>query len=207
MDVLGEVMTDGGGWNGDDRGPLLDEVFDVGKAIVEGGGEILGELGGGDVADGECLGTDGPDGCDPGKAGAGMPLVGEVEPLAGAYDLLDCFAGFESKKSGVADEDRGIGELEHGDGIGRGGNKGGIGAEEFAEEDLGIGEGAARGGIGGDGFHRAEGVRQLNDELDGADVAERGDGAAGHDGEIGSECSNGNEAEVGSSGEEFFSTE
>ncbi len=172
VDVLGEVVADGGGWDGDARGPLLDEVVDVGEAVVAGDGEVVGELGGGDVADGECLGTDGPDGGYPGKAGAGVPLVGEVEPLAGAYGLLDCFAGFQGQESGVADEDGCVGELEHRDGVGWGREEGGMGVEEFAEEDLGVGEGAAGGGVGGDGFYCAEGVGLFDDELDGADVAE-----------------------------------
>jgi len=52
VNVLGEVVADGGGWDGDARCPLVDEVFDVGEAVVAGVGEILGELGRGDVADG-----------------------------------------------------------------------------------------------------------------------------------------------------------
>ena len=143
VDVLGEVMADGGGWDGNAGRPLVDEVFDVAKAVVAGEGEVLDELGGGDVADGEGLGADGPDGGYPGKAGADVPLVGEIEPLAGAYGLLDCFAGFEGEKGGVADEDGGVGLAEHRDGVGWSGDEGGLAADEFAEEDLGVGEGAA----------------------------------------------------------------
>jgi len=80
---------------------------------------------------------------------------------------------------------------EHGDGVGGRGEECRVGGEEFAEEDLRVGEGAARGGIGGDGADAGEEligifgcVRVLfDDELDGADVVEGGDGAAGDDGE------------------------
>ena len=79
--------------------------------------------------------------------------------------------------------------------------------EEFAEENFSVGEGAAGGGVGGDGFYCAEGVRGFDDELDGADFVERGDGAAGDDGEIGGEGGDGDEAEVGSGGEELVGAE
>ena len=46
----------------------------------------------------------------------------------------------------------------------------------------------------------------FNDELDGADAVERGDGAVGDDGEVGSEGGNRDEAEVGAVGEEFIGT-
>ena len=52
VNVLGEVVADGGGREGDAWSPLLHEVFDVSEAVVAGVGEILGELGRGDVADG-----------------------------------------------------------------------------------------------------------------------------------------------------------
>ena len=81
---------------------------------------------------------------------------------------------------------------EHGDGIGWRGEEFGVGADEFAEEDLRVGERTAGGGVGGDGADCGEGlvdglrrglVLELDDELDGADAVERGDGAAGDDGE------------------------
>ncbi len=172
VDVVGEVVADGRGWDGDAWGPLMDEVFDVGEAVVAGVGEVFGELGGGDVAGGERLGAGGPDGGDPGEVGAGLPLVGKVEPLAGADELFDLSAGFESQEGGIAYEDRGVGVVEHRDGVGCGGEEGGVGVEEFAEEDFGVGEGTAGGGVGGDGLYRAEGVGFFNDELDGADAVE-----------------------------------
>ena len=45
------------------------------------------------------------------------------------------------------------------------------------------------------------------DELDGADFVERGDGAAGNDGELGCERGDGDEAEVGAGGEELVGAE
>jgi len=50
-------------------------------------------------------------------------------------------------------------------------------------------------------------VRGLDDELDGADLVERCDGAAGDDGEIGCEGGDGDEAEIGSGGEELVGAE
>ena len=117
MNVVGEVFADGAGGDGEAGSPLVDEVFDVSEAVVAGVCEVFGELSRGDVAGGKGLRTDGPDGGDPGKAGAGVPLVGEVEPLAGAYDLFDMGAGFEREKGGVADEDSGVGLPEHRDGV------------------------------------------------------------------------------------------
>ena len=69
------------------------------------------------------------------------------------------------------------------------------------EQELGVGDGGARGGVCGDGADLIEWL--LRDELDGADVAERGDGAAGDDEEIRGEGGDGDEAEVGLVGEEF----
>ena len=47
----------------------------------------------------------------------------------------------------------------------------------------------------------------FDDELDGADAVERGDGAAGDNGEIGRERGDGDEAEVGAAGEELVGAE
>lgn len=96
----------------------MDEVVDVGEAVVAGVGEVFDDLRLGDVAFGEGFGADCPYGGDPGESGAGAPLVGEVEPLAGADGVFDLFAVLESEKSGVADEECGVGLAEHGDGIG-----------------------------------------------------------------------------------------
>ncbi len=76
----------------------------------------------------------------------------------GPTACFDVVAGFEGEEGGVADEDGGVGLLQHRDGVGCGGEEGGVGVEEFAEEDFGVGEGTAGGGVGGDGSYGAEGV-------------------------------------------------
>ena len=171
----------------------------MGAGVVE----IFSELLRGDLAGVEGFGTDGPDGGNPGEFGAGAPLVGEVKPLAWPDGGFDLFARFEGKEGGVADEDGGVCVLQHGDGIGCGGEERGVGVEEFAEEDLGVGERTARGCVGSDGFYCAEGVGRFNDELDGADFAERRDGAAGDDGEVRRKGGDGDEAKVGAGGEDL----
>jgi len=132
----------------------------------------------------ESFGADCPDGGDPGETGASAPLVGEVEPFAVADGFFDRLAGFEGEEGWVSDEDGCIGTLQHCDGVGCRGEEGGLVVGEFAEEDFGVGEGTARSGVGCDGADGAEGVRMLDDELDGADFVEGGDGAAGDDGEV-----------------------
>ncbi len=206
VDVAGEVMVDGSGGQGDAESPGADEGFDVGLTVDAGLVEVFSELGGGD---GEGVWTCGPYGGDPGEAGAGVPLVGEVVPGAGAdsVDGLDVGAVFESEESRVADEDGGVVIAEHGDGIGGRGDEGGVGVEEFAKEDAGVSEGAAGGGVGGDGADGGEGAFCFDDELDGADFVEGGDGAAGDDGEVGGEGCDGDKAEVGATAEELFSAE
>ena len=120
--------------------------------------KVTGELGGSEGCGGESFGADGPDGGDPGEMGAAGPLMGEVEPEAGA-DLwvgFDLRAGFERDERGVADEERGVGVGEHGDGVGGRGEELGVGGDEVAEEDLRVGDRAARGGVGGDGADGGE---------------------------------------------------
>jgi hypothetical protein len=46
VDVAREVVVDGDGWDGDARGPLFDELLDVGEAVVAGELEVCDELGG-----------------------------------------------------------------------------------------------------------------------------------------------------------------
>jgi len=96
-------------------------------------------LGGGEVGCAEGLGADGPHRCNPGKVCADVPFVGEVEPLTGADGFFDGFAGFESEESRIANEDRGVGLLQHGDGIGCGWDESGVSVEEFSEEDFSVG--------------------------------------------------------------------
>jgi len=112
---------------------------------------------------------------------------------------------------------------EHGDWVGRRGEKfWGMRwtgccsrADEFTEEDLSVAgrtAGCGVGGDGGDGRERlvdrtAAVVFKFDDELDGSDAIERGDGAAGDDGEIGGERRDGDEAEIGTVGDEVVRAE
>jgi hypothetical protein len=85
VDVMGEVVADGGGGNGDAGRPFFNKAFDVSEAVVAGELKVCGELGGGEGqgvirCGGEGFGADGPDGGDPGEVGAGGPFVSEVEP-------------------------------------------------------------------------------------------------------------------------------
>lgn len=66
MDVVGEVMPDGGGGDGDARGPLFDELVDVKQAMIARGFEVFGELSGSDARWAESVRAHGPDGSYPG---------------------------------------------------------------------------------------------------------------------------------------------
>ncbi len=205
VDVGGEIGADGFGWEGKAVGPLPDEVFDVLEAVVAGELKVLGELGGGEIA--EEVGAAGPDGGDPGEACAGVPLVGEVEVLARAFQgEVDGGVLLEGEEGGVADEEGGVGLGEHGDGVGGGGEEGGVGAEEVAKEDLCVGDGGAGGGVGGDGSNGFEGVAGSEEEKDGADAVERRDRTAGDDGEVGGEGGDGDETEGSAAGDEILGT-
>lgn len=81
-------------------------------------------------------------------------------------------------------------------------DEGGWVGGEGAEEEFGVGERAAGGGVGGDGADGLEGVGLFEDEEDGTDAGERGDDAAGDDGEFRGEGGDGDEAEVGLAVEE-----
>jgi hypothetical protein len=80
---------------------------------------------------------------------------------------------------------------------------------EVLEEDAGVGDGAAAGGVGGEGadllesLGDGEAVGIFYEEKDAADFVERGDGAAGNDGELWGEGGDGDEAEVGGVGVEL----
>lgn len=150
------------------------------------------------------FGADSPDSRDPRQAGAGVPLVGEVEPLARADRPLNLIAGFERKQSGVADKESSIGLLEHGDGIGRVLEEGGLGTQKLAKEDFGVSERTARCGICSDGADSFEGMACSDDELDGADTVERGDGTAGDNRQLRGKRGDGDEPKVGASTEEFI---
>ncbi len=152
---------------------------------------------------GDCLRAHGPYGRDPGKAGAGVPLFGEVVPAEGAGVGFDLGAVLECEQGGVADDESGVGMGEHCGHVGGGFGEFGMRTEEVVEENLSVGDGAARGDVGGDGLYVGERERLLDDELDRAYAAEAGDGAAGDDAELGREGGDGDEAEVGAAGEEL----
>jgi hypothetical protein len=103
--------------------------------------------------------------------------------------------------------------VEHGDGVGDVFEVGGGGLVEVLEEDAGVGGGGAAGGVGGEAADVVEGGvggqarGVLDEEEDAADFLERGDGAAGDDGERGREGGDGDEAEVGCTGVEFGGAE
>lgn len=213
VDVASEVGADGVGGDGDAGRPLANEGVDVGEACVAAADEVGGELLRREAGEGQRLWAHSPDGGDPGKACELAPEGRDVEPEERAgveigvelgcdlrFDLGAVLAG---EQRGVADEERGVVSAQHGDGVGGLLDEGGSRADELAEEDLGVGEGAAGGGVGGDGADGFEGVAGAEDELDGADVVERGDGAAGDDGELGCEGGDGDEAEVGAAAEDL----
>lgn len=159
------------------------------------------------MAKAQGFGANSPHSSDPGQACAGGPLVGEVDPFTGPDGLLDLIAGFERQQGGITDQQGRIRLLEHGDGVGWMLDKGGVGAEEFAEEDLGVGERAARSGVGCNGADSFEGMCFFDDELNRADAVERSDGAAGDDGQIVGEGGDGDEAEVGATSEKLVGAE
>ena len=91
---------------------------------------------------------------------------------------------------------------EHGGEVGGVLEEGGRGVEEVAEEDLGVGYRRAGGGVCGYRAHLGEAEGGFDDELDGTYAVQAGDGAAGHDAELGGEGGDGDEAEVGAVFEE-----
>ena len=205
MDVLREIGADGFGRERKARGPLLYESVNVREAMVARELEIAGELDGGEFA--EEVGTAGPDGGDPGQAGAGVPLVGEVEILAGAAKSeIDFGAAFKGEQGGIANEERGIGLREHGDGVGGYGEELWSGAEEVLEENLGVGDGRSGGRIGRNGSDGFEGVTGPEEKEDGADTIKRSDRAAGDDGEVRGEGGDRDQAESGTAGKELQGT-
>ncbi len=56
VDVVGEVVANGRRGDGDARGPLFYELFDVCEAVVSGGFKVFGELRGGEIGWGFGLG-------------------------------------------------------------------------------------------------------------------------------------------------------
>ncbi len=186
----------------------------MGEAGVAAGGEVVDELIRREARGGKGFGADGPDGGYPGEAGEFAPEVGEIEPEERCGGRgVDGGAMLAGEESGIADEESGVGGDEHGGGVSGEIEVGGVGSVEVLEEDADVGGGTAAGGVGCDGADELEGVaggevRGIFDEQkDAADFVERGDGAAGDDGERWGEGGDGDEAEVGGTGVELGCTE
>ncbi len=154
------------------------------------------------------FGTHGPDGRDPGQAGALAPEFGEVEPeqrrVDGGFDLRAVFAG---EQRGVADEQRGVvrwrawraGRLvaRRSWVACRGSARRGCARRRRSCSEA---ESAATVRTCVRAFVGAKAARVLHQQQDAAHLAERGDGAAGDDGELRRERGDGDEAEVGGAG-------
>ncbi len=114
-----------------------------------------------------------------------------------------------ARRAGVADEESRVGGGEHGGEVGGEVEEGGVVLVEVLEEDAGVGDGAAAGGVDGDGANLLEGfdggepVGIFDEQEDAADFVERGDGAAGNDGELGGEGGDGDETEIVGTGVEL----
>ena len=79
------------------------------------------------------------------------PLFSQVvidQFFAGALEAVGAF--FEGHESGIADEDGGVGSIEHGVEIGGHRNERHVWVSPSMEEDAGVGDGGAAGGIGCD---------------------------------------------------------
>ena len=214
VDVLCEIGADGLGADGEARRPLGDELLGVGEAGFAAGGEVSDELLRGETCGYEGFGARSPDGGDPGESGELAPEMGEVKPEKwGVGCGVELSAVLACEECGIADEECGIGRGEHGQRIGGLVDEGRVGGVEVLEEDAGVGDGTAAGGVGGDAADAGESIGGgqvagiLDEQEDTADLVERGDGAAGDDGECGCEGCDGDEAEVGGAAVELGSAD
>ena len=129
-----------------------------------------------------------------------MPLLGQIvvnQFLAGALEAVGAF--FQGHQGGVADDDSGVGALQHGVQVGGHGQKGHLGVVPVVEEDAGVGQGGAAGHVRG---HRAQGSQRLAGSPDqqqrpdpalGGDHATRQNAQAG----MGGQGGDGDQADVG----------
>ena len=106
------------------------------------------------------------------------------ELFTGALEAVGAF--FEGEQGGIADENGGVGFLEHGVEVGCLGQERDGGVAPFVEEDAGVGEGGAAGCVGGYGAQSGERLRSAADEEQRANAGLGGDGAAGKDAKAGS---------------------
>lgn len=166
----------------------------------------MDDLRGGDVGFGGSFRTDGPEGGNPGCTGEAAPFFGEIdveEGFAGA--LVAGFAVFEGEERGVADEECGIGCIEHGIEIGGVRFEGRVGFPEVVKKNARVCGGGTRGGVEGDAANVAQVAILAGDEEDGADVIAGCDGASGDDEQAGLRGvgGDGDETDVGLAGGEF----
>ncbi len=209
MDVVGEIGADGVGGDGEARGPLGDELVDVGEACVAAGGKVLCYAHGEGWVVKESIGADGPDGGDPGEAGEFTPELSEVEPEEIGEGRVDGGLVFAREERRVSNEESGVAGGEHGRGIGGLLDVGGMGLVEVLEEDARVGGRAARGGVGGEGadaLERSGGgevIGVFDEQENAADLMQGSDVAARDDGELRCERGDGDEAEVGGAGDEL----
>ena len=197
MNVVSEVGADGAFGDGELRGPLGGQSFNVLEAVNAGLDEICRDA----LIQRTAL-CNTPDCGDEGEAGEGFPLVGKVvvdELFAGALESVGTF--FEGEQGGVTNDDGGVGLVEHGVEVGGHGQEWDCRVLPLVEEDAGVGDGGAAGGVCGNG---AEGFKRLvgaADQEQGTDAALGGDGAAGQNAEAGrgGEGGDGDEADVGGS--------
>jgi len=184
VDVLGEVGADGLLGERELTGPLVDEGVDVLEAVIAGADEVVDEA----LVE-RTAGGNAPDGGDEGEAGELGPIFSEVvidELFAGALVAVCSF--FKGHERGVADEDCGVGTIEHGIEIGSHWDEGHSGVSPFVKEDSGIGDGGAACGVGCDGAQGSDGLCGSTDEQERADPVLRCDGAAGENAKAGRSC-------------------
>ena len=129
-----------------------------------------------------------------------MPLFGEIvvdEFFAGALEAVGAL--FESQQGGVADEDGGVGAVEHGVEVGGHGEERDVRIAPLMKEDARVGQGGAAGGVGGDGAEGWKGWLARRTSSSERTRCFGGDGAAGQDAQrrVGGEGGDGNEADVG----------
>ncbi len=119
------------------------------------------------------------------------------EFFAGALEAVGAL--FEGEERGVADEDGGVGVLQHVVEVGGQGQERRVRIAPVVKEDAGVGNGGAAGGVGCHGAQLGERLGGAADEKQGANAALGSDGASGEDFEAGSggESGDGDETDVG----------
>jgi hypothetical protein len=128
-----------------------------------------------------------------------VPLSSEVvvdELFAGAFEAVGAL--LESQQSRIADEDGGVGSLEHGIEVGNRGQEGHVGVAPLTKKNAGVGQGGATGHVGGHGAQGMEPLGSAANQQQGTHTALGGDGASGQDSQAGrgGQSGDGDEANV-----------